>query len=156
MKKLFIASTLFSVLFLVNCQQKKEEKTINIDSTELAAEIIAGNDLDAHGCKASAGYTWSKAKNDCIRVFESGVRLDVVDSTLDKTLSAFAVFVNDEEENKFSVEIFMPSLKDSTIILNPIKGDGAGTWSNGKYKLSQWKGMYSLEEGNNTIYEGHR
>lgn len=116
---------------------------------------MVGNDLDKHGCKGSAGYTWSVAKNECVKVFEVGVRLDAQDSTLNKTLSAFAVFANDKEESN-NVEIFLPSLKDSSLILKPVKDNGAGTWSNGTFTLTQWKGMYSLEEGKKTIYQGHR
>lgn len=37
---------------------------------------MVGNDADEHGCKASAGYRWSVLRNECIRIFEAGVRLD--------------------------------------------------------------------------------
>jgi len=33
---------------------------------------MTGNDRDLHGCMGSAGYTWSAAKNRCIRIFEEG------------------------------------------------------------------------------------
>ncbi len=154
MKKALILSTLVSAILLTNCQQKQTENTTTTDS--LNKTEIVGNDIDKHGCKGSAGYVWSVVKNDCIKTFEAGVRLDATDTTLNQTLSAFAVFANDDKENEFEIEIFLPSLKDSTLILKPIKDDGAGTWSNGTYTLSQWKGMYTLEEGKKTIYEGHR
>jgi len=149
-----IVMLLFSLLFLSNCQQKQSKDTTTADT--LSKAEMVGNDLDKHGCKGSAGYTWSVVKNDCIQVFNAGVRLDPQDSTLNQTLSAFAVFAIDEKENEFEVEIFLPSLNDSTLILKPIKDDGAGTWSNGSYTLTQWKGMYTLEEGKKTIYQGHR
>lgn len=156
MKKTVILSTLLSAIILTNCQQKSEEKTTTTDTTTVAQTAMVGNDLDKHGCKGSAGYTWSVAKNECVQIFEAGVRLDAADSTLNQTLSAFAVFVNDEKENEFDVEIFLPSLSDSTIILKPVKDDGAGTWTNGIYTLTQWKGMYTLEEGKKTLYQGMR
>lgn len=85
-----------------SCQTKQsEEKTTTTDTTTVAQAAMAGNDLDKHGCKGSAGYTWSVAKNECVQIFEAGVRLDAADSTLNQTLSAFAVFVNDEKENEF-------------------------------------------------------
>lgn len=31
---------------------------------------IVGNDSDAHGCKASAGYSWCEAKQKCLRSWE--------------------------------------------------------------------------------------
>ena len=32
--------------------------------------VIVGNDSDAHGCKASAGYSWCDIKQKCLRVWE--------------------------------------------------------------------------------------
>ena len=40
-----------------------------------------GSDRDAHGCIPSAGYTWSEAQKDCIRLFEKGIRVESTDST---------------------------------------------------------------------------
>jgi hypothetical protein len=151
MKKRLLLPILPLVFLLTNCQQKSEEKTTSTSNTPMV-----GNDLDKHGCKGSAGYTWSMVKNDCIQVFNVGVRLDPQDSTLGQTISAFAVFANDEKENEFDVEVFLPALPDSSIILKPVKDNGAGTWKNDIYTLSQWKGMYTLEEGKTTIYQGHR
>jgi hypothetical protein len=147
---------LLSMALFSNCQNKPTEKTTTTDTTTVVQAPMVGNDLDKHGCKGSAGYTWSVAKNECIQVFNTGVRLNPQDTTLNQTLSAFAVFVNDDQENEFNAEIFLPSLKDSTLILKPIKDSGAGTWSNGTYTLTQWKGMYTLEEGKKTLYQGHR
>ena len=45
--------------------------------TSSAAQVtrVVGGDSDAHGCKASAGYTWSTLKKACIRVFELPLKL---------------------------------------------------------------------------------
>ena len=40
-------------------------------------ENKVGDDKDAHGCIASAGYTWSEVLKDCIRLWEKGVRVAV-------------------------------------------------------------------------------
>lgn len=37
---------------------------------------LVGNDRDEHGCIGSAGYTWSYALHDCVRVWEAGLRFD--------------------------------------------------------------------------------
>lgn len=37
---------------------------------------LVGNDRDEHGCIGSAGYTWSYALHDCVRVWEAGRRFD--------------------------------------------------------------------------------
>lgn len=37
---------------------------------------LVGNDRDEHGCIGSAGYTWSYALHDCVRLWEAGLRFD--------------------------------------------------------------------------------
>ena len=110
------------------------------------------SDSDAHGCKASAGCTWLVAKNECIRIFETGIRLDAKAKDLDKSLSAFVVFKSDEEDDK--AESYLPNEKTS-ILLDREKKDGAGKWENAAYILTQWKGMYSLEDKKKVLlYQG--
>ncbi len=53
---------------------------------------IVGNDSDEHGCKASAGYSWSTLKKECIRVFELKMQL----SNSDKTKIAGLIFSEDQ------------------------------------------------------------
>jgi len=47
---------------------------------------IVGSDSDAHGCKASAGYSWCEVKNRCLRVWEESCASDggAVPSLIDK------------------------------------------------------------------------
>lgn len=114
-------------------------------------KTLVGSDLDGNGCKTSAGYTFSKVKNSCIRVFESGIRLDPKEKGMDQSLSAFAVFKSDDEDKQ--VEIFLPN-SSTSMILNKVPDSGAGTWENDNYKLLQWKGTYYLDNFEKTIYEG--
>lgn len=37
---------------------------------------LIGGDRDEHGCKGSAGYVWSYAMHDCVRLWEAGIRMD--------------------------------------------------------------------------------
>lgn len=46
---------------------------------------------DDHGCNAAAGYTWSEVRQNCVRLFEDGIRLNSVTDTA-STSSAFVVF----------------------------------------------------------------
>lgn len=50
---------------------------------------LVGGDRDEHGCLSSAGYTWSDALHDCVRVWEVGLRFD------DGSAPAFLVFSTD-------------------------------------------------------------
>lgn len=61
-------------------------------------QALAGADKDEHGCILSAGYCWSEALKDCVRLWEAGVRMDVMkDGKVDKdaTSSGFLVFAKD-------------------------------------------------------------
>lgn len=37
---------------------------------------LVGGDRDEHGCIGSAGYTWSYALHNCVRLWEAGERFD--------------------------------------------------------------------------------
>lgn len=37
-------------------------------------EQVVGTDRDEHGCVGSAGYVWSHALHDCVRLWEAGQR----------------------------------------------------------------------------------
>lgn len=37
---------------------------------------LVGGDRDEHGCQGSAGYTWSYARHDCVRLWEVGERIE--------------------------------------------------------------------------------
>lgn len=81
-------------------QQSEEQK-----------EEMLGGDTDEHGCKASAGYTWSEVRKDCIRVFEVGVKLN--DSRdANATSAAYLVFSVDS----LDAELFVPQQEESILL----------------------------------------
>ena len=53
---------------------------------------LVGADRDDHGCIASAGYTWSYALHDCIRVWEQGHILSYGGQTAGLVFSADSVY----------------------------------------------------------------
>lgn len=81
---------------------------------------LVGNDRDDHGCIASAGYRWSEAKKDCIRIWEVGERLDNGDKT------AFVVFSNDS----VLAEVY---LDDGRLVMCKKHGD---TWQAEKEEVT--------------------
>ena len=116
------------------------------------AAPVTGADVDAHGCKPSAGYQWSVLKSECIRIFETGIRLDPKAANLDQTLSAFIVFKSADEDG--NAELFLPSAAQS-VIMAKAPDKGAGLWKADTLTLSQWKGVYTLTSKNGkTLYEG--
>ena len=115
---------------------------------------MVGNDVDEHGCKGSAGYQWSAVRQECLRIFEAGIRLDAQANGLDKSLSAFVVFKSDTVDAQ--AELFLPGEKQS-VMLGKTKAEDAGTWTNHAYSLTQWKGMYTLTTATKTdsvLYQG--
>ena len=46
-------------ILLAGCGNAKNKK---------GEDNLVGNDKDDHGCIASAGYTWSEVRKDCIRL----------------------------------------------------------------------------------------
>ena len=80
---------------LAGCGNSREKNA----AAETEKTEIVGDDKDEHGCIASAGYTWSEAQKDCIRLWEKGVRLASVD---DAENTLFIVFSPDSTQ----VELF--------------------------------------------------
>ena len=146
MKKAVII--LLSVTYFVSCQPKQTENT-SIADTTLVAETpaVVGSDLDKHGCKGSAGYTWSVLRNECVRIFEVGIRLNPQDPTLDQTLSAFVVLAKDSSQ----VELYIPQLDGSRLLK---KGQEKGQWSDENWTLTQQQGNFTLKEGEKMRYQG--
>lgn len=60
--------------------------------------------VDEYGCNNSAGYTFSNAKNKCIKVYEEAVQLNRTGSNNPNDLKAFIVFSDDNK----SADMFLP------------------------------------------------
>jgi hypothetical protein len=110
--------------------------------------VKTGGDRDEHGCIGSAGYTWSPLLKKCIRVFESGIRLNPQASALNPTLSAFIVFKSAEDDAV--AELHLPGAK-KTIAMPKSGKDDAGTWKSETHTLTQWRGMYTLEDSKGQV-----
>ncbi len=144
----------FSLMLCLSAcaEQKTKSDMEQTPKTEIPDAPMVGGDMDEHGCKGSAGYSWSVVKNECIQIFNSGVRLDPKAADLEKSLSAFIVFKSDTDDAQ--AELFLPAEKKSILLTKEGK-EGAGTWKNEGYVLTQWKGMYSLEDNKKMLlYQG--
>jgi len=105
---------------------------------------LVGGDVDKHGCKPSAGYTFSSLKNDCVRLFEQEIQLKAVDSTQSYATFAAVIFSIDKRK----AEIFVPNAESSLILIR--KGRKL-KWKGKNYELSQAKD-YILKKANKVIY----
>ncbi|MCT3950234.1 hypothetical protein HZQ32_17045 [Elizabethkingia anophelis] len=108
-----------------------------------------GSDRDIHGCIESAGYTFSKIKNNCIRLFEERIQLKEKESKKSYASNATVILSKDEKK----VELFLPSLKES-IILNNTPNKNANIYKKGKYTLvKEVNGVYILKKSNKIIFQ---
>lgn len=80
-----LLSLIVAAFLVVGC----EKTPVSPDAAQPSA------DVDAKGCKPSAGYTWSEMKQQCIRIWEEGVAFEPVDTT-DPDQWAFVVFSDDK------------------------------------------------------------
>lgn len=113
---------------------------------------IVGNDADAHGCKASTGMTWSAVRNQCVALFEAGIRLAPIDSFTDKTTAAFVVLKGEFDDSQ--VELFIP--KHDAILIDKVADNKENTWKSEDYTLTKLKNVYTLRDkrDNRVLYEG--
>ncbi|MCH6232372.1 hypothetical protein [Cognataquiflexum rubidum] len=89
---LYYSILLFS-LFSCSKNSKEENQT--------SKETLVGSDKDPNGCIGSAGYSWSQARQECIRIFELGtpfVTYDAATGAMDSTKVAYVVLSNDKSQ----------------------------------------------------------
>lgn len=135
-------------LFLImasafSCAKKVSQENVNTTPKEPVKETVVGADADSHGCKASAGYSWSTLKKECIRIFE-GTKLSHYDDGKTYTTASYVIF----DGNK--AELFLDTQKESIILERKSEGD---SWVNGDWQLIPWKG-YVLKKGEKILYTG--
>ena len=106
------------------------------------AQTKAGTDKDTHGCIASAGYTYSQLKKECIRTFEQKIQLKEMATKGNYTA---AVLFNKDQSK---VEIFLKEEKTSVILNRSSKG----IWKNSTYTLTQDKG-FVLSKNKKAFYK---
>lgn len=148
---------IFTAVIFTSCTKKTQESA---QQTPAKPEPVTeaprvGGDKDEHGCIGSAGYTWSVLKNECIRLFEAGIRLDPQAAIADKTVSAFIVFKSADEDAK--AEVFLPGEHNARMFVKQANNPegSAGTWKSGDFTIKYWKGMYMLEDAHEKmLYQG--
>lgn len=108
----FAISIMTLVLFSCNSSKLNTSSTEKQDSmaattSDTTAKRMVGGDQDEHGCKASAGYSWSVLKQECIRPFELTTKLkDLTNSTL----AGFLLFAADQKQAEVFASEFNPSI----------------------------------------------
>ena len=125
---------------------KKEEKPVVVD---VAKEVVLGGDKDENGCLASAGYTWSKLKKECVRIFTGLQLLPFENTAKDEDAAVLAAYVLFDEK-KDNAEIFLPNQDESILLKRESEGK---PWVNGEWQLIAWKGFVLKKDGK-TVFSG--
>ncbi|GHA95019.1 hypothetical protein GCM10009069_17520 [Algimonas arctica] len=99
------AISLFIALTACNPAAPESERDISIkDVTNPTVDIIeTGGDRDSHGCIPSAGYTWSEALEECVRLFEVGIPLENMQDLESPSIAYLIVGSSDQ------IELFRPN-----------------------------------------------
>jgi len=140
MKKMFL---LLMVVSVFSCAKKvSQEKVVTKEPQK--EKVVVGADSDSHGCKASAGYTWSILKKECIRIFENSTKLNHAEDGKTYTTVSYVIF----DGNK--AELFLDTQKESIVLERKSEGD---SWVNGDWQLIPWKG-YVLKKAGKILYIG--
>ena len=128
---------LLSLWLIWSCNQKAETVAPDTIETKTVAPKAVGSDEDSHGCKTSAGYTWSALREECVRIFEVGMRLDPVEPN---GMSAFVVM----DASAKRAELFT-LLEKKPLILTQVS---TGKYTNGDWELQTQHKLAKL------IYKG--
>ena len=140
MKKMFLFTIIAAATF--SCAKKVSQENTTVKETQ--KEVLVGGDSDSHGCKGSAGYSWSTLKKECIRIFE-GTKLSHTEETgKTYTTASYVIF----DGNK--AELFLGTQKESIILERKSEGEA---WKKDDLELIPWKG-YVLKKAGKIIYTG--
>lgn len=129
--------------FLSACKQTKVKQ-----QEEEPAEAMVGNDKDEHGCLASAGYTWSEVRKDCIRLFESGIRVEAAEGSG----AAYIVFSPDS----LQAELFFSDDSPQDLLDRRSLPDGGYAWNQEDDDTKNVRftdGIWTISQRNQVIYQ---
>lgn len=146
MKKLIMLPALTFLIF--SCDGILKDRSKDDTGTITDKNVVLGTDKDKHGCVHSAGYSWSKLREECIRVFEEGYRLNRIDELKGESMnkSAFVVFEDDGDR----AELFLPDVTDSVMLEREKEGT---PYKGGEWSLELQK-KYSLKKNGQLQYAG--
>ena len=111
-------------------------------------EPVVGADRDGHNCIASAGYTYSVVRGECVRLWEVGTALTPVVQIEEPVLVAYVV----QDESGKEAEVFLPDITQGLIMSRDDDAD-IPTWTANGWNLTYdpdqgWK----LSQGGEVVY----
>jgi hypothetical protein len=127
---------------LVSCKDVEvtpEDTSMKMDTLSIS---LVGADKDKNGCLATAGYTWSVLKQDCVRLFETAFVLAPIQSpeTTDAVLVTYVLVSTDG----LKAEVFLPGSEESMLMNRPVIGQ---PWIHEDLKLVADEGFKLYKDG---------
>lgn len=101
-------------------------------------EPVVGADRDAHNCIASAGYTYSAVRGECVRLWEVGTALMPVVQIEEPVLAAYVV----QDESGKEAEVFIPGFEQG-VVMNRDENADIPTWTS----PDGWTLTYDPDQG---------
>lgn len=105
---------------------------------------------DAHGCNAAAGYTWSEVRQNCVRLFEEGVKFTAA-AGQDSTLAAYVVFATDS----LQAEVFIPEQEKHPVLERRGLPGGGYAWNqedDDTLNVRKVDGLWVIEQRGKVLY----
>lgn len=140
---------IFALLFLfISCGKKDGLGSIQTEGPQsLFEEPAVVTDKD--GCLGRAGFTWSVARGECVRVFDVGRRLESILNQQNEDIEKSMFFL--VSDDGLLAEVFFPaSLKG--IVLKRIQSEGP--WQDETYKLVFSDDVFTFYENEKPLFKG--
>jgi hypothetical protein len=144
MKNLFIVFASALLMGSCNSSVSNSNSLGALDTTH-----IVGNDADAHGCKGSAGYTWSVIKNECIRPWENTLQLLPINhEDSSAIITASVIFSTDSSQ----AELFMAN-ETENLVLDKIENGYATMTDLNTFDLTVKDNIWTITKSGKAIYK---
>ncbi|NGM62808.1 hypothetical protein G5B30_12890 [Sphingobacterium sp. SGG-5] len=130
-------------IFTFGCQSTNTTSSATADT--LMTSTAVGSDTDSLGCKGSAGYIWSQIKKTCIRPWEEGIELRVMNTSSSFQTAAYVVVDSIQRE----AEVFMAEDQNSILL----KQMSAQNYSNGNFNLTKEDHCWTLSLNDTKLYQ---
>lgn len=146
MKKSLLVLGLLIVVF--SCKERVKPTVDNFSDNDQTENIVVDDQKDDEGCLTSAGYIHSKIKNDCVRLFDIGIRLNPKSNPENENAVLVAYLILSEDS--FEAEVFLPSQEASVIFLRTAEGQ---PWVYQDWQLVANEG-YVLKKNEEVLFAG--
>lgn len=139
---IYLLLAAFSLFFISSCKSEdRNPETKEVQKDTVTRKPRPGDVKDEHGCMTSAGYIWSAARNECIRLWEVASEVEATNR------SEFVVHVL-VTDDKSKAEVFIP--EEGSIVLN---GNGNDTYSNDSLTLLANGKNFVLKQNGKAIFQ---